>query len=248
MKHAQSIRRAAVILRRIGQGDSSGVSLSEITETVRLPRSTTHRILKCLAEEGFVRHDQERRRYTIGRLTYELSLAVTSDTLGSGRWRTAVDRVAQRTGVTCYLLGRSGVEAVCLLKTDGNSVIRVIPVEVGQRRPLGVGAGSTALLAALDTSTCESIIQTVAPHLPSYGSLREASLRELVQEARTTGFVVSRGNVVRDVIGIGMAIPSASGDPTLALSIAGLASQADDALVSRWKSIIKAEIETVLNA
>ncbi|WP_293865133.1 helix-turn-helix domain-containing protein [uncultured Alsobacter sp.] len=242
----QAIRRAAAILRRIGQGDPQGVGLSAITDTVKLPRSTAHRILKCLVEEDLVRHDAERRRYMVGRLTYELSLAVTPDTLDIGRWRVAVDRVAQRTGVTSYLLGRSGIEATCLLKTDGSAVIRVIPVEIGQRRLLGVGAGSTALLAALDPETTERIIRTIAPHLEGHANLNEATVRRLVAETRATGFTVSRSNVVREAIGIGMAIPAKAGHPTLALSIAGLASQADDTVVDRWKQIIREEIEAVL--
>ena len=244
----QAIRRAAAILRRIVQADSQGVGLSAIIESVKLPRSTAHRILKCLVEEGFVRHDQEKRRYLIGRLTHELSLSVTSDTFGVSRWRDAVDRVAQRTGVTCYLLSRSGIEAVCLLKTEGNAAIRVIPVEVGQRRLLGVGAGSTALLAALDPATCEHVIKAIVPLLPDNSSLTAAAVRRMVDEARATGFAVSRSNVVRDAIGVGMAIPSAAGNPTLALSVAGLASQADDAVVTRWKQIIKSEIEAVISA
>ena len=244
----QAIRRATTILRRIGQGDARGVGLSAITDTVRLPRSTTHRILKCLVEEGLVRHDHETRRYMVGRLTYELSLAVTADTLDIGRWRVAVDRVAQRTHVTSYLLSRSGMEATCLLKTDGNAVIRVIPVEVGQRRLLGVGAGSTALLAALEPETCENIIQAIAPFLSNYSNLSETTVRRIVAETRATGFAVSCNNVVRDAIGIGMAIPSAKGAPTLALSIAGLASQADDQLIEHWKQIIRDEIQAVLDA
>lgn len=242
----QAIRRAAAILRRIGQSESQGASLAAITEAVQLPRSTTHRILKCLAEEGLVKHDTEKRRYVIGRLTYELGLAVTTDALEVARWRVAVDRVARRTGVTAYLMARSGIEAACILKTEGNSVIRVIPVEVGQRRLLGVGAGSTALLAALDPMTSESIIQAVVPALGDYPNLTEAVVRSIVDEARTTGFAVSRSNVVKDVIGIGTAVPKKDGIPHLALSIAGLASQADDHLIEQWKQIIKQEVDSVL--
>lgn len=244
----QAIRRAAAILRRIGQGDPQGVGLSAITDTVKLPRSTAHRILKCLVEEDLVRHDPERRRYMVGRLTYELSLAVTPDTLDIGRWRVAVDRVAQRTGVTSYLLGRSGIEATCLLKTDGNAIIRVIPVEIGQRRLLGVGAGSTALLAALDLQTRERILATIAPHLSTHANLTVDTVRKLVEETRATGFTVSRSNVVPGAIGIGMAIPADNGTPTLALSIAALDAQADERLVERWKQVIREEIDSVLQA
>lgn len=243
----QAIRRAAAILRRIGQGDGRGVGLSAITDAVKLPRSTTHRILKCLVDEGLVRHDTDLRRYTVGRFAYELGLQVTPEILEIGRWRVAVDRVAQRTGVTSYLMGRSGIEATCLLKTDGNAVIRVIPVEVGQRRLLGVGAGSTALLAALDPRIADDIIQSIAPLYKNYSSLTEDQVRRLVDETRTSGFAVSRGNVVRDVIGIGMAIPTENGSPTLALSIASLASQTDEDAIDRWKRVIKFEVDAVLN-
>jgi DNA-binding IclR family transcriptional regulator len=242
----QAIRRAAAILRIIGQGGPDGVGLAAIMEALRLPRSTTHRILKCLSEEGLVKHEQDRRRYVVGRLTYELGLAVTSDTLEIARWHTAVQRVARRTGATSYLLGRSGIEAACLHKEEGNTVIRVIPVEVGQRRLLGVGAGSAALLAALDADTSERIIQSIAPALTNYPNLSPATIHKIVDEARMTGFAVSRSHVVKDVIGIGMAIPTADGTPHLALSIAALASQAEEGTIDEWKKIIRQEIESTL--
>ena len=92
----QAIRRAAAILRRLGKGGTQGVELAEITQALHLPRSTTHRILKCLVEEGLVRHDTARRRYFAGPLTYELGLTVTGTAAGVARSPAAVDRVAPR--------------------------------------------------------------------------------------------------------------------------------------------------------
>jgi DNA-binding IclR family transcriptional regulator len=243
----QAIRRAAAILRRLGKGGTQGVGLADITQALQLPRSTTHRILKCLVDEGLVRHDAERRRYFAGQLTYELGLTVTGSAIEIAKWRVAVDRVSQRTGVTAYLMSRSGVEATCVLKTEGNSVIRVIPVEVGQRRFLGIGAGATALLAALDQETRERIIRTVAPFLPMYSSLTENKVRDLVHETLKLGYTLSRGNVVRDVVGIGMAIPNGESAPYLALSIAGLASQGEERGIASWVQILRQEIAAVLS-
>jgi DNA-binding IclR family transcriptional regulator len=242
----QALRRAAAILRRIGQGGVQGAALTEIARALELPRSTTHRILKCLTEEGLVRHDQNNRRYLIGQLTYELALTVTTDTVGVGRWRVAVDRIAERTGATCYLMARSGIEATCLLKAEGNSAIRVIPVDVGQRRFLGVGAGATALLAALDARTSDRIIKTIAPSLHLYNNLSESTVRKIVEQARKTGFAVSRSNMLRDAIGIGIAIPDPDHTASLALSIAALASSADQKIIEKWKQILRQEIASVL--
>lgn len=241
----QAIRRAAAILRRLGKGGSQGVSLAEITQALQLPRSTTHRILKCLAEEELVRHDTARKRYFAGQLTYELGLTVTDSAVELAKWRVAVDRVSQRTGVTAYLMGRSGIEATCLIKTEGTSVIRVIPVEVGQRRFLGIGAGATALLAALDAETRERVIAAIAPHLAAYSTLTPDKVRGLVDETLRQGYAISRGNVVRDVVGIGMAIPNADAPPHLALSIAGLSSQGEETGIASWVQILRQEIAAV---
>lgn len=238
----QAIRRAAAILRLIGQGHAQGASLAEVGAAMQLSRSTAHRIMKCLVDEGLVKHDPARKRYVIGRLVYELGLTVTSETLEIARWSGAVARVAARTGATAYLMGRSGVEAVCLLKQEGNAVIRVIPVDIGQRRYLGVGAGATALLAALDAPTRENILSTIAPHLGDFPAMSEAVIRRHIAEAQTEGLVVSRSNVVRDVIGIGMAIPDGDRAPWLSLSIASLESQASPQMVADWKEILREEI------
>jgi DNA-binding IclR family transcriptional regulator len=238
----QAVRRASAILRRIGRGGTQGASLADVTQALQLPRSTTHRIMKCLVDEGLVKHDTDRRRYFIGHLTYELGLTFNESALSLAKWRVAVDRVAQKTGVTAYILSRSGIEAICMLKTEGNSVIRVIPVEVGQRRFLGVGAGATALLAALDAETRESVIETIAPFLTAYSTLTVDKVRELVGETLAAGYSVSRGNIAKDVIGIGMVVPEA---PYLALSIAGLANQIEEKGVAYWAQVLRQEIHAV---
>lgn len=242
----QAIRRATAVLRRIGQGDAEGIKLSAIMETLNLPRSTTHRIVKCLVDEGLVHHNTATRRYAIGNLVHELGLSVTEEVLGVSRWRSAVDRVATRTNATTYLMRRSGIEAICVFKAEGSAAVRVIPVEVGQRRLLGVGGGATALLAALDPETAERIIQSVGPRFGDYADLTETTVRDLVRETREAGFAVSRGHVVPEVLGIAVSIPEAHGAPSLAISIATLASRADGDFVTDCVRIIREEIDRAL--
>lgn len=240
----QAIRRAAAIMRVIGQRVPDGADLAAITAAMDLSRSTTHRILQCLTDEGMIRYDRKSRRYFVGRLTYELGLGVSADALDVGRWRPAVDNVAARTGATTYLMGRSGIEATCLLKAEATTAIRVLPVDVGQRRYLGIGAGAMALLASLDPAETEEIIRTIAPHLERYSNLTEAGIRKLAEDTRRDGVAVSRGNVTENVIGLGVAIPRAGGAPSMALSVAALAARASDETLERWTSILREEIAT----
>jgi len=240
----QAIRRAAAILRHIARGPKTGMSLRDVSEAMDLSRSTTHRILKCLLDEELIDYSQDSRRYVIGSLTFELGLAAASPEREIMRWRPVIDGLSRSTGATAYLIGRSGNEAVCLYKAEGSSVVRVIPVEVGQRRPLGVGAGATALLAATNEADCARVLNAVAPYLEQYSRLTVEQIRRNVDAARATGFAESRSFVAAGVYGLGAAIPAGKGPATLAVSLAAHESIATPDRIAAWKR----EMSRVLKA
>jgi DNA-binding IclR family transcriptional regulator len=231
----QAIRRAAAILRRLARGPRTGMNLREISEAMDLTRSTAHRMLKCLLDERLVDHVQGTRRYVIGGLTFELGLAATNHQVEVMKWRPAVEELSRQTEATIYLMGRSGNDAVCLFKCEGSAVVRVIPVEVGQRRPLGVGAGATALLAATGEADVERVLEAIAPGLDRYTSLTLEQIRRNAEAARRGGFAESRGTVAKGVYGLGAAVPNGHGPATLALSLAAHESLATAERIAAWK-------------
>jgi DNA-binding IclR family transcriptional regulator len=231
----QAIRRAAAILKSIARGPKNGMTLRDVSEAMELSRSTAHRILKCLLDERVIDYSESSRRYVIGDLTFELGLAATSHQREIVQWRPTIDAIAGTTGATVYLMGRSGNESVCLCKAEGSSVVRVIPVEVGQRRPLGVGAGATALLAAASDEDCESVLSAIASSLDAYPRLTVAQIRRNIEAARQMGFAESCGSVVEGVYGLGVAIPAIRGPATLAVSLAAHESLTNADTTSAWK-------------
>lgn len=241
----QAIRRAASILQRIARV-TTGVSptLGDISASMGLSRSTTHRILKSLVDTGLATYDAESRRYGIGMLAYELGLAVADPLSENGQWRLAVERIARRTQATTYLMRRSGMEAVCVFKADGTSLVRVMPVNVGQRRLLGVGAGATALLAALEDDEVEQVLNAMAAELAQLGQRAPDQLREDVAVTRRDGHAVSQGRVYASVVGLGMVIPGSGAPPEYAVSIAAHDTDASRANLARWIAILREELGT----
>jgi DNA-binding IclR family transcriptional regulator len=239
----KAVRRAAGLLRAIAQTCLGGASLASVSQREGLPRSTAHRILKCLQDEGLVERTSDGRHYCMGPLIHELSLTPISSATDVLHWRHVVEAVARRTGVTSYLMRRSGIEAVCLLKVDGNAVVRFVPVDVGQRRLLGVGAGATALLAALDPARTEEVIGTIAPGLARYPRIDPDSLRAAVKLTRRTGFAISQGTVVDDGFGMGVIVPDPGGTPRLSVSIAAHATTVTESRITAWKKVLVEEIE-----
>ena len=60
----------------------------------------------------------------------------------------------EETGVDRVLCACSRHDLVCIDRKTGDYPIKVFTVEIGIRRPLGVGAGSIAVLAAMPDDRC----------------------------------------------------------------------------------------------
>lgn len=239
----QVLRRAAAMLREVAQAGSAGASLADVARTQQLARSTAHRILQCLVDEELLEQESTDKRYRVGRLLHELGMATGASAAQIARWRPVVEAVARRSGVTAYLMRRSGVEAVCLVKVDGQGALRFVPVEVGQRRLLGVGAGATALLAALRPDQIAEVIAVVSPGLHGYPRIDAASLEAAVQAVQRTGFAISHGRVVEHGFGMGAIVADGTATPQLALSIAAHASEVTESAIVHWKAILREEID-----
>jgi DNA-binding IclR family transcriptional regulator len=236
----QAIRRAASILKFIARDPENGAALRDVSAAMQLSRSTAHRILKCLVDEQLVAQSQNGKRYMLGNLATELGLATRSRNAEILHWRNAVSTLAHQTRATVYLIGRSGMECVVLDRVEASSIIRVIPAEVGQRHPLGVGSGSTAILASLPEDERESVIAAVAPRFTSYIKLTPESLRDAIAHTHRTGFAEGPSPVIEGVYGLGIAIPDRGGSARLALSIVVHISYATRENMAFWKQSLMA--------
>lgn len=62
----RSISRTCSIIRLIAREDDGGVSLGEVADAVNLPKSSAHRYLSVLIDEGFVCKDSGSGNYRLG--------------------------------------------------------------------------------------------------------------------------------------------------------------------------------------
>jgi DNA-binding IclR family transcriptional regulator len=237
----QAIRRAIAVLKMVSSCGDLGLSLDEAASRMHMARSTAHRILKALVEENLVEQNELDHHYTVGPLAHELTLATTKNFYLSAGWSAAADVVARHVGYTSYLMARSGLETVCLYKADGRGALQVVPVDVGQRRPLGVGGGGIALLSGFEPATIREIVTTLGSALPGATTATPAEVIESALLAKRRGYAVSMGRVYAQVIGIGVAIPSMA--TQLSVSVAAPLSGLKEARIKEIAQVIREAIE-----
>lgn len=222
----RSIERAIALLLLVGRAGTAGARLSDVVAKSSLPKPTARRVLLALVRSGLLDQDGTTRRYHIGPEAYVLGV-LASERFGiHALARDGLARLARESGDSAFLSVPRDDFAVCLHREEGPFPIRTHVLQAGDRHPLGIGAGSLALLAALPDNEVDGVLARNAPLLAAdYPAYTPDLLRALVEETRARGYAVNPGLVVAGSWGIGVAVPGPDGRPAGALSIAAIESR-----------------------
>ncbi|PZQ78120.1 MAG: IclR family transcriptional regulator [Variovorax paradoxus] len=221
---SQTVARAIELLRLVSKGGRVGLRLSEATQASGLSRPTAHRLLKELIDGGLLMRSAN-KRYFLGQFAYELGLSAATQFHLRDLCAPCLDRLAQETGDTVFLVVRSGPDSFCLDRRTGAFPVKVFSVEVGHRQPMGVGAGGLALLSWLPEQDRRSTIARNAAALPQHGGLTASALTRLVEEARAQGFSRVADFAIQGVTGVGMPVCDDQGVPIVALSVTSISAR-----------------------
>jgi len=146
---------------------------------------------------------------------------------------------------TVFLVIRSGNDALVIDRVEGAFPIRTLTHEVGQRVPLGIGAGSTSLLASLPQNEVQEIIRANSNRYQRYNNRTAEDVQKQVLQCRNKGFALSIGNVMPEAIAVGSAIVDENGKAVAAVSVAAIAQRMKPPRREHIVHLILKEIQTV---
>ncbi|MDX6751152.1 IclR family transcriptional regulator [Geminicoccaceae bacterium 1502E] len=223
----QTLDRAFAVLSSVASRANAGAKLAEVAEDCGLNRATTHRLLQALVVNGLLERDRNGSRYFVGFKLVHLSelalrrFGLEAATLAARR------RIAEATGDTVFLTTRMGTRMVCSARSEGSFPVKVLTLDVGAMRPLGVGAGGLAILAFLDDVEMNRIVGVVSDQYPAF-NLDAARVVQLCREARARGYSIDADTVLHGVTGVGAPLRSADGAVVASLSVAAVSQRMTD--------------------
>lgn len=194
--------------------------VGEVVATSGLAEATCFRLLRRLELEGMVDRDPHSRKYFLGPLLHEFGL------LARPRYRLAelcdasLHRLADFTQDTVYLSERSGLEAVCANRALGDFPIKSLSLDIGIRRPLGVGAGGLAILCLLPPSEARAVVAANARRYEKFASFTADFLYGAIAEGRDRGYSFLDSAVTPGTASMGVAFPP--NNPVAAISVAAI--------------------------
>jgi DNA-binding IclR family transcriptional regulator len=193
---SSNAERALDIMLALGEVGLEGLSLAEISMQVGSAKSAAHRTLVAMIAKGFAEQAQRYGYYRLGPAI--LMLARRQERLEPQvqKFRPGMAEFARRTGFTVYLLIQSGVDAICA-EMISRSTRRQFTMGVGARVPMGIGAGSLALMSLLSEDAVHQILEANADRYLKHPSVhpinRDVILSQII-EAKQHGYAVNPGH------------------------------------------------------
>jgi DNA-binding IclR family transcriptional regulator len=220
----QNIGRATMVLTALAANSAEGMRLTDVVNVTSLGKATVHRVLSGLVAHGLVDQDKATGRFFLSLKLISWAMAA-GDRFGLARLAShSLARLSQRTQDTVYLSLRSGDEVVCIERREGSFPIKTLTLRVGDRRPLGVGAGSMAMLAFLPDDEIERVIAAQSAEMTRYG-IDEMTLRDMIAIARKSGYSLNDERLIAGMSAVGVPIRRPNGQPFAALSVAAISSR-----------------------
>lgn len=212
---AQAVRRALDLLTILTDCHGS-LGLSDVVARSGMSMATTHRLLKTLESDGYVRQYAD-RSYSLGPRLLEIGRVAS--TLLPDWTEPYLQQVVDRTGETANLAVLDADEVVYVGQVRSRQGLQMA-IPVGARLPAHSTAAGKVLLAALPDAYVESVLLRTGMPMQTPCTLTEphALLRQL-STVRRKGFAVDLGE---QEVGVnGVAVPVRPSPRNLTLSVSG---------------------------
>ncbi|PTX64636.1 IclR family transcriptional regulator [Melghirimyces profundicolus] len=214
-----SVKNAMRILHLYTE-DRQELGISDMARRLKLSKSTVHRLVQTLEEEGFLEKNKRTQRYHLGWNLLQLSGVVINH---MGMFREAIpliENLAQKWGEAVHIGILEGAEFVYLHKAEGPDPAELLS-HIGKRNPASCTSGGKILLAHLPEKYLAPILEQGLPGCGPRSITDPKDFRRHLKEIRETGYVISVDELHPGAVSIATPIRDYTGEMVAALSMAG---------------------------
>lgn len=153
----QSLTRALSLLERLSNTEM-GLNLSDVSGSLGLAPSTTHRLLSTMLQMGFVEFDEDQGLWHVGVKAFSVGNAYLKKRDFVAQSRPYMKKLMSLSGETCNLGIMEQDTTVFVAQVECLEVMRMV-VQLGSRGPLHATGVGKALLATLPKKEVMTLIQ-----------------------------------------------------------------------------------------
>jgi len=226
-------RNSVLVLRlieRLGRGEAMG--LTELSQALLSPKTSVHRAVADLVEEGWVRSTgQVPPRYFLTGKVLRAAQGVNGMTELSVVAEPLIDELHRTTGENVQLSTLDDGYILALARRESTHALRV-HLPIGERVPWHATAAGRAIAGHLPPEGLERLLAGDLPALTPDTITDRETLRRDIQLGVDQGYVVNRSGWRVGVVSIGAAVLDARGFAVAGLSVNGVETRMTPELVA----------------
>jgi IclR family acetate operon transcriptional repressor len=194
--------------------------VTDLARRLGIAKSTAHRLLATLTDEGLLEQDPATGRYRLGLVVFDLAAAAQSVDLHEAVL-SPMTELRNRTGETVQVAVLDGREVVYVERLDSPHTLRLF-LEVGRRNSAHSTGCGKALLAFLPPDQLDRTLRNWKLVAKTKFTITDVNvLRKDLNEARRRGYAVNRRESEVGVISVAAPIRDVTGRSVAAISVAG---------------------------
>lgn len=198
------------------------LTLGELVEISKLPKTTVFRLISSLEETGLIvksKHSNNDVKYRLGLKLLELAKIVVEQHDFRKIAYPYMQRINEKYNETVHLAVIEGKEAVYVEIIESNKPIRLV-INIGDRAPLYAGSASKLLLANLNGEKRENYLKQLVPKKLANNTIVDINeLRKELEIIREQGFSISDEEIYSETIGVSCPIKNSIGETIAALGV-----------------------------
>jgi IclR family acetate operon transcriptional repressor len=218
-ERVQSVDRAFTLLERLADADGP-LTLSELADLTALPMPTIHRLLRFLANQGYVRQEPS-KRYAVGLRMIRFGQSASR---GLGSWaRPHLATLVEKYGETTNMAMLEGDSCVYVAQVPSPQSMRMF-TEVGRVvMPHCTGVGKAILSMLSDDQVTRLLQRTGMPARTEHTLVTPEAMLAALAQARERGYALDDGE---QELGVRCVAVPLTGLPFLAaISVSGPSSR-----------------------
>ena len=212
MDQLTTVSKALAVLQAFSY-DHPVLGVSELSRQLGMGKSSVHRILSTLAEQGFVTKTAD-DRYRLG-----LKLVVNSLELREVA-HVPLERLRNETGETVHLAVLEGADVVYLHRFESQATLRMFS-RLGRRIPAHTTSSGKCLLAFGTDEEVEVVVNAGLRRIGPRSVTSKGPFLDVLKTVRANGYAVSVEENERGVISVGAPVFGHDRTCVAAVSIAG---------------------------
>ena len=223
------------------------MKLQEIADSLDMNKSTAYRFLGKLTKYGFLRKNQDNKKYELGFRFLNISSYILDRLDIAIEAKESLDKFSEVTGETIYLAVLSGNQIIYISKRESSGPIRTQP-SVGSRADVYATGSGKVMLAFMDSEKRNKILDSIKfiKHTERTITTKSELLAKL-DYIKKTGYALNIGEFKSHFLCLAAPVMNHNQDVVAALSISIFIMSEDeiDGNVNKYKDILLGEAKNI---